>query len=135
MATDGYLTKIRVGDDLALYFALFGIMDKDNTDYRTFGFYMLIQVIIEITVGTIAFYQYYKLNNKYAKVEDKRQFILAYLALFSAGISLGIVEFIFDYPWLFTDLEYVLNVHLGIPVVAVSFFLIGFYLGKNNKAR
>lgn len=135
VATDGYLTKVRVGDDLALYFALFGITDKNDTDYRTFGFYMLIQVIIEITVGTIAFYQFYKLNRKKSKNESKKLYILAYISLFSVGTLLGIVEFIFDYPWIFTDLQYVLDIYVGIPVVAFLFFLIGYYLGTKNRAR
>lgn len=135
VATDGYLTKVRVGDDLALYFALFGITDKNDTDYRTFGFYMLIQVIIEITVGTMAFYQYYKFNRKNSKIESKKLYFLAYISLFLVGALLGIVEFIFDYPWIFTDLQYVLDIYVGIPVVAFLFFLIGYYLGTKNRAR
>jgi len=135
VATKGYTTTNLAGDDLYLWFVAFGITDRTKTDYRIFGFYMFLQVIIEITVGTIAFYQYYKLNKKYINIEEKRPFILAYIALFSAGISLGIVEFIFDYPWIFTDLEYILDVYIGIPIIAFAFFLIGFYLGKNNKAR
>jgi len=134
VATEGYTTTNLAGDDLYLWFVFFGIMDRSITDYRIFGFYMLIQVVIEITVGTIAFYQYYKLNKEYNKIEKKKPFILSYVLFFSVGILLGIVEFIFDYPWAFTDVQYKIDVYIGIPAVALLFFLIGYYLGIKNKA-
>ena len=133
MATDFYQKENLAGDDIYLFFVIFGIPDKAKTDYRIFGFYMFIQIILEITIGTIAFYQYYKLNKEYTKSVSKKPYILTYFLLFSAGALLGIVEFIFDYPWAFTDVQYKIDVYIGIPVIALLFFLIGYYLGKKNK--
>ncbi|MHA1292755.1 MAG: hypothetical protein ACTSQJ_08830, partial [Promethearchaeota archaeon] len=131
--TDWYEKEHLAGDDIAFFFNIFGIYDKDRYDYRTFGLFMLFQVLIEFIVGTIAFYKFYEIDKEKHIKTGKKSYVLSYLMLVSAGIILGIIEFIFDSPWFFTDIEYKIDVFLGIPLIGLYFILIGFYLGVKTK--
>jgi hypothetical protein len=128
VATDWYQIIQIGGYDLALFYNTFGIIDPSRWDYRTFGLYMSIRVIIEFTTGVLAFIKYVKISRP--KIDDnsakfpKRSLII----MLMAAILFGIVEFIFDYPWIFSDMQYYGNLLVGIPVVGLLFIMAGRYV-------
>lgn len=133
VATNWYQTKRLAGYDLEMWFNIFGIYDKNQYDYRTFGLFMVYQVAIELVVATLVLYKFYKTTNEYKKIEKKKPIVLTWICLIAISVFFGTVEFIFDYPWAFTELQYAIDVYIGIPIVAVLFYLIGFKLGRNLK--
>ncbi len=130
--TNWYQTEKIAGADIALYFNAFGIFDESRYDYRTFGLFMAVQIVLELTIGTAALYKYYKFDTLRWKKSNKSTYLKRFGLLLFAGIMLGAIEFIFDYPWAFTDLEYALDVWLGIPLIALIFFGIGRYFVKTS---
>ena len=56
------------------------------------------------------------------------------LAAFGTGAFLPI-GFAIIGPWFFTELEYIIDIYLGIPIVALMFFAVGYYLGLKNKFK
>jgi hypothetical protein len=128
VATDWYQTEQIGGYDLALFYTTFRILDATRWDYRTFGLYMCVRVIIEITTGILVYVKFVKINCQY---KDTQQITFPFptlLCMLAAAILFGIVEFIFDYPWIFTELQYYANLFLGIPIVVILFILAGRHL-------
>ncbi len=130
--TNWYQTEKIAGADIALYFNTFGIFDGGRYDYRTFGLFMVIQIVLELTIGTTSLYKYYKIDKSRSKKGNKAKYIKIFGLLLLAGLVLGTIEFVFDYPWAFTDLEYAIDVWLGIPISALIFFGIGRYFAKST---
>ncbi len=58
-----------------------------------------------------------------------------FLLLISASVLFGVVQFVFDYPWAFSDLEYNINVHIEIPLVVLLYVLSGHSLFDQKEAK
>jgi len=131
--TEGYQNKKIAGSDIALFYLVFGLNDPGIVDYRSFGLFMLVQVIIELIIGSIAFYKFYSLNRNTNPDIKNSVYLKVLVMLINASVILGIIEYIFDAPWHFTDLQYNFDVYLGIPLITAFFCYIGYFFGKKNK--
>ncbi len=132
VVTNGYTVEAIGGRDLESFFAFFQFYDPSRWDYRTFGMFMIVRVCIEISVGILALHKFFRLNQKFDNRITARKKWLEFLLLISVSILFGIVQFVFDYPWAFSDLEYNINVYIGIPLVAVLYILCGISLSLRS---
>jgi hypothetical protein len=128
VATQGYTIEQIGGYDLAQFFTLFQITDPAQWDYRTFGLYMSIRALIELTVATLAYNKFIKVNLKRNMTISRKQKVFPYVLFLIAAILFGIFEYVFDSPWNFTDIQYQLNLYVGIPIVAIIFIVGGLNL-------
>ncbi len=132
--TNWYSKEHLGGYDIAFFFNMFGIFDKSAYDYRIFGFYALIQIFLELTIGISAYYKYYQLN--FDIINENKLFfrIFPFLLLIIGGL-LGIITFMFDAPWFFTLIQYKIIIYCGIPGIAILFALLGYFIGKKSIIR
>jgi len=135
VATDWYQTCRIGGYDLALFYDLFGITDTSRWDYRTFGLYMGIRVVIELNTGILGWWKYIQLNCSEGPIFHKSSRFIVPILMFLATLGFGIVAFIFDYPWMFSMEQYYTNLFIGIPLVGFLFVLAGRSIDRIESAK
>ncbi len=135
-ATNWFQTQSIGGYDLQAWFTFFQITDPTRWDYRIMGFYMIFQASLEAFTAILLFHKFFKLNVDGKDLHTRRRIFATYVLCLAAGTLLGFVEFVFDSPWLFSDLQYYTTLFLGIVGVAVLFIVAGFALPESiNNLR
>ncbi len=132
-ATDWFQVERIGGYDLQAWFTFFQILDPARWDYRIMGFYMIFQASLEAFTAILLFHKFFKLNADGKDPRTRRLTIATYVLCLAAAIILGLVEFVFDSPWYFTDLQYYLTLFLGVGVVAILFIIVGICLPESNN--
>ncbi|HMF33040.1 MAG TPA: hypothetical protein VKK79_16570 [Candidatus Lokiarchaeia archaeon] len=125
-ATDWFQNKVIGGYDLQGYFTFFQIADPTRWDYRVMGFYMIFQATIEVNAALLLFHKYFKIAETQAVATPRRRELFTYVLCLAASTLLGLVEFVFDSPWLFTDVQYYATLYIGIAAVACLFAIAGY---------
>ena len=120
LATKWYSVPLEAGYDLDLWINLF---QSPTRDYRVFGFYMEIQVIIFCAYIILNLWRYFQGLPRHSN------FLKIKLVLFGALLVsvLGLCLLIIDYPWNFGPILTALTVFLFIPLLS----LLSWYIGKN----
>ena len=120
LATKWYSVPSEAGYDLDLWINLFR---SPTRDYRVFGFYMGIQVIIFCVYIFLNLWRYFQgLPSNFNFLKIKLVFLGA---LFVS--ALGFCLLIIDYPWSFGSILTAFTVFLFIPFLS----LLSWYIGKN----
>ena len=132
-ATNWFQVERIGGYDLQAWFSFFQILDSSNWDYRIMGFYMIFQASLEAFTAFSLFHKFFLINAGGFDSHGRRRVISTYLLCFSAVIVLGVVEFAFDSPWYFSNLQYYLILFTGIPVVATLFIIAGLSLPEKGN--
>lgn len=122
VVTEFYTISHHAGEDLAFWYWVFGITDRAIFDYRAFGTYMFLSVLVEISVGTLAYYKFYKLNRDVYQ-KNKNIFLLNYVIVFCNSVFLGFVIAALDFGWVYgaSQLAYFAFMHLTIGGIVFSF--------------
>ncbi len=127
-ATDWFLFKRIGGYDLQAWFTFFQITDPARWDYRVMGFYMIFQASLEAFTAILLFHKFFKYNADKNNLLTWRRKLAPYVLCLAAVFVLGLVEFVFDSPWYFTDLQYYTTLFLGVTGVAILFMIGGYFL-------
>ncbi|NVM02300.1 MAG: hypothetical protein HWN67_08180 [Candidatus Helarchaeota archaeon] len=94
----------------------------ESKDYRVFGFYMLILVIILLSYTAILINKYYSfLEEKLDKATKNKTFLISLLCFIILGVALYIVDFQRLYEFFSTFI----SLYVGIPLTAVLFYHLG----------
>jgi hypothetical protein len=129
VSTRGFQVSSIGGRDLEMFFTFFHVVDPSQWDYRTFGLYMGLQSVVELAAATLLFAKFLKIGTRDGNRIHYPHPRMTYGVLVIAAVVLGVVEFIFDSPWYFTDVGYYVSLFVGVPAVGALFGFAGLSLG------
>ncbi len=103
------------------------LLDVESKDYRVFGFYMIVMVIILVIFAAILLWRHGSFIEKKGSIDGrKKTLIFSVLVILILGLSLYII----DYKRFFIFYCAFVSTYLGIPLSVI----FSSYLGKNLGA-
>ncbi len=124
--TGWFAFDVSAGYDLDLWINLF---QSPSDDYRIFGFYMGVQVVIFCVYALVNLWRYLgRLPVSARRLQIKIGFITS-IIIGCYGVSI----YIFDYPKIFGPIPTFITVWIMIPLLAFPSYLTGKYFNQLNQ--